>query len=141
MASAMTMRSGNPALTADTFAQYRAVPGAERMTLSGTVSKTTTTDANGNYSFPNLVPGTYRVREVQQANWVQTTSNPGPISAVSGVDVSGVNFGNARFITITGQKFDDLNGNGIKDVFVQEDEPGKNTGIHKGLQDAQEVAL
>ena len=40
MASAMTMRSGNPALTADTFAQYRAVPGAERMTLSGTVNKT-----------------------------------------------------------------------------------------------------
>ena len=32
MASAMTMRSGNPALTADTFAKYRVVPGAERMT-------------------------------------------------------------------------------------------------------------
>jgi uncharacterized YccA/Bax inhibitor family protein len=40
MASAMTMRSGNPALTADTFAKYRAVPGAERMTLGGTVNKT-----------------------------------------------------------------------------------------------------
>ena len=40
MASGMTMRSGNPALTADTFAQYRAVPGAGRMTLSGTVNKT-----------------------------------------------------------------------------------------------------
>jgi hypothetical protein len=37
MASAMTMRSGNPALTADTFAKYRAVSGVERMTLSGTV--------------------------------------------------------------------------------------------------------
>src|SRR5215204_6025986 len=40
MASVMTMRSGNPALTADTFAKYRAVPDAERMTLSGTVNKT-----------------------------------------------------------------------------------------------------
>ena len=40
MTSAMTMRSGNPALTADTFAKYRAVPGAERMTLGGTVNKT-----------------------------------------------------------------------------------------------------
>ena len=29
----MTVRSGNPALTADTFATYRAVPGAEQMTL------------------------------------------------------------------------------------------------------------
>ena len=34
------MRSGNPALSADTFARYRAVPGAERMTLGGTVNKT-----------------------------------------------------------------------------------------------------
>src|SRR6187455_1107020 len=40
MAGVMTMRSGNPALTADTFAKYRAVPGAEAMTLGGTVNKT-----------------------------------------------------------------------------------------------------
>ena len=40
MAGMMTMRSGNPALTADTFAKYRTVPGAEQMTLGGTVNKT-----------------------------------------------------------------------------------------------------
>jgi uncharacterized YccA/Bax inhibitor family protein len=40
MASAMTMRSGNPALTADTFTSFRAVPGTEQMTLGGTVNKT-----------------------------------------------------------------------------------------------------
>jgi uncharacterized YccA/Bax inhibitor family protein len=40
MASAMTMRSGNPALTADTFARFRALPGSEQMTLGGTVNKT-----------------------------------------------------------------------------------------------------
>ena len=40
MAGMMTMRSGNPALTADTFAKYRAFPGAEQMTLGGTVNKT-----------------------------------------------------------------------------------------------------
>jgi len=40
MAGAMTMRSGNPALTADTFAKYRALPGSEQMTLGGTVNKT-----------------------------------------------------------------------------------------------------
>ena len=34
------MRSGNPALTADTFAAYGTVPGAEQMTLGGTVNKT-----------------------------------------------------------------------------------------------------
>jgi uncharacterized YccA/Bax inhibitor family protein len=40
MAGAMTMRSGNPALSADTFAKYRTLPGAELMTLGGTVNKT-----------------------------------------------------------------------------------------------------
>ena len=40
MAGVMTMRSGNPALSADTFAKYRTVPGAEQMTLGGTVNKT-----------------------------------------------------------------------------------------------------
>jgi uncharacterized YccA/Bax inhibitor family protein len=40
MAGAMTMRSGNPALSADTFAKYRTLPGAEQMTLGGTVNKT-----------------------------------------------------------------------------------------------------
>jgi uncharacterized YccA/Bax inhibitor family protein len=40
MAGMMTMRSGNPALTADTFTRSRAFPGAEQMTLGGTVNKT-----------------------------------------------------------------------------------------------------
>ena len=40
MAGVMTMRSGNPALTADTFTKYRAAPDAGQMTLSGTVNKT-----------------------------------------------------------------------------------------------------
>ncbi len=34
------MRSGNPALHADTFTRAPAMPGAERMTLGGTVNKT-----------------------------------------------------------------------------------------------------
>jgi uncharacterized YccA/Bax inhibitor family protein len=36
----MTFRSGNPALTADTFSRYRVAPGLEQMTLAGTVNKT-----------------------------------------------------------------------------------------------------
>jgi uncharacterized YccA/Bax inhibitor family protein len=40
MAGVVSMRSGNPALTADTFAKYRVAPGAEQMTLGGTVNKT-----------------------------------------------------------------------------------------------------
>ena len=40
MASTVPMRSGNPALHADTFSRAPAMPGAERMTLGGTVNKT-----------------------------------------------------------------------------------------------------
>ena len=40
--------------------------------------KSTTTDANGNYSFTNLEPGTYTVAEVQRPGWQQTS--PGSVS-------------------------------------------------------------
>ncbi|HUE70722.1 MAG TPA: SdrD B-like domain-containing protein, partial [Pirellulaceae bacterium] len=82
----------------------------------GTVDATTVTDASGNYSFTNLGPGTYRIREVQQAGWTQTTVNPADIAAISGQNVSGVNFGNFQLITISGQKFNDLNDDGVQDL-------------------------
>jgi uncharacterized YccA/Bax inhibitor family protein len=40
MVSTVPMRSGNPALHADTFSRAPAMPGAEQMTLGGTVNKT-----------------------------------------------------------------------------------------------------
>jgi len=78
--------------------------------------KSTTTDANGNYSFSNLAPGTYTVREAQQTGWIQTTANPVDIVARSGVDHLGVDFGNQRLMKISGQKFNDLDGDGIKEA-------------------------
>lgn len=76
----------------------------------------TTTDANGNYSFNNLSPGTYTVTEVQQSGWTQTF---GPavysIDVVSGQHDTGNDFGNFRNIAICGEKFEDHNGNGCKD--------------------------
>jgi protocatechuate 3,4-dioxygenase beta subunit len=76
---------------------------------------TTTTDGNGNYSFPNLGPGTYRVREVGQAGWIQTSQQPADIPARSGVDTSGVSFGNFQLITLSGAAYNDLNGSGSRD--------------------------
>ena len=71
------------------------------------------TDNSGNYSFSNLNPGTYNVREVQQTGWTQTTTNPAPINLGSGESRSGINFGNFQNISISGRKFNDLNNNGV----------------------------
>jgi len=71
------------------------------------------TDNSGNYSFSNLNPGTYNVREVQQTGWRQTTTNPAPVNLGSGESRSGINFGNFQNISISGRKFNDLNNNGV----------------------------
>ncbi len=42
--------------------------------MSGnTVIATTITDASGNYSFQNVAPGTYKVRETHQKGWKRTS--------------------------------------------------------------------
>ncbi|MEK6260164.1 MAG: ice-binding family protein, partial [Planctomycetota bacterium] len=69
----------------------------------------TTTDASGNYSFVELGPGTYNVREVQPTGTVRTTPNPTTITLATDQSVSGVNFGNFRLISIGGNKFQDTN--------------------------------
>ncbi len=82
----------------------------------GTVDATTTTDATGNYAFDGLVAGTYRVREVGQTGWVQTTVNPGDVTVLSGTDVTGVDFGNFRLGRLAGVKFNDINGDGVREA-------------------------
>ncbi|MEG4627133.1 SdrD B-like domain-containing protein [Microcoleus sp. w1-18aA5] len=77
---------------------------------------TVTTDNSGNYSFNNLNPGTYNVREVQQTGWTQTTANPAAVNLGSGESRSGINFGNFQNISISGSKFNDLNNNGVLDA-------------------------
>src|SRR5262249_29167154 len=75
----------------------------------------TTSGASGNYTIANLGSGTYHVREVVQAGWVQTTTNPADIVAQSGVNVTGKDFGDFKQISLGGQVFNDLNANGTKD--------------------------
>jgi uncharacterized repeat protein (TIGR01451 family) len=82
----------------------------------GTVDVTTVTDPNGNYSFTDVALGTYRVREVAPAGTTQTTTNPADVTLTPGLTVGNVNFGNFTLITISGQKFNDLNGDGVRDA-------------------------
>jgi uncharacterized repeat protein (TIGR01451 family) len=80
----------------------------------------THTNLFGGYSFTNLAPGTYRVREVQEPGWMQTTPNPADIVISTGTETIGdIDFGNDRDPTvtmITGAKFNDADGNGVRDL-------------------------
>ncbi|QQG43355.1 MAG: DNRLRE domain-containing protein [Candidatus Daviesbacteria bacterium] len=103
--------------------------------LSGAAEEETTTESGewgdwGYYFFGNLLPGIYNVCEGTENNWIQTFPTSGfgcdngtvgyeiPLSA--GQESTGNNFGNTQPGSISGQKFEDLDGDGIKD----EDEIG-----------------
>lgn len=73
-------------------------------------------DVNGFYRFANLAPGTYQVREVQRSDLLQTTADPSPITLTSGQNVTGIDFGDFRPVSLGGVTFDDLDGNGARDA-------------------------
>ncbi len=65
----------------------------------------TQTDANGNYTFTSVPPGTYCVRQVLPDGWTQTTPNPEPIAVpTSGASVAGGIFGNLPRARLRGRR-------------------------------------
>ena len=105
---------------------------------------TRTTDANGAYEFADLQNGDYIVCEVKQTDWSQSLPNSGtPDRAdcsvdstlgalgrgfrMTGADHVGNDFGNFQNGTKSGTKFEDTNGNGVRNT----GEPGlANVQIH-----------
>lgn len=78
--------------------------------LNNSVSRTTTTNANGEYTFDNLLPGTYQVAQTQPTGFQDGQTNVGTpasgatagtnqistINLASGVDAQAFNFGELR---------------------------------------------
>jgi large repetitive protein len=98
------------------------------VTLSGPVTVTVVTDANGNYRFDGLPAGSYTVTETQPANYADAGQSAGPaggnasvpniISAIPlarGVEVQGYNFGE-KSGAISGSVYVDSNDNGVRDA-------------------------
>ena len=93
------------------------------ITLDGTLEITATTDKEGNFCFVNLPAGEYKINELMQSGWVQTSPSAGNyvVDLAPGQNITGVNFGNKvekddRPGSICGMKFNDIDGNGKKDV-------------------------
>jgi hypothetical protein len=72
------------------------------------------TDASGNYSFTDLTPGMYTIREILMSGWTQIFG-PSPVTLTPGQNSSGNDFGNFQNGSINGYKFNDANGNGQYD--------------------------
>ena len=103
------------------------------LTLTGTndlgtpVSATTTTAADGTYSFNGMRPGTYTIAETQPANFLDGKTNAGSLGGVvtnnqiasislpSGTNGVSYNFGEVSNGTLAGKVYFDANDNGVLD--------------------------
>jgi uncharacterized repeat protein (TIGR01451 family) len=112
-----------------------ALPGVT-ITLTGAdidgnaITLTTTTDVNGQYTFANLRPGTYRIIETQPPFASQGANNLGTGFSTAATNApldtfnltvreneTGVNFNFGELTTsISGAVYEDLNGNGVRDA-------------------------
>jgi uncharacterized repeat protein (TIGR01451 family) len=79
----------------------------------------TYTDQNGNYVFTGLSSGNYSIDEVHFPGWTQTFPNSGYHLVYVGIGgiITGLDFGNTRTASgeIHGMKWNDLDGDGVKD--------------------------
>ncbi|MEJ2083070.1 MAG: SdrD B-like domain-containing protein, partial [Acidobacteriota bacterium] len=88
----------------------------------GTVDRRATTDSSGNYEMLNVGPGDplgsreLSVSEVDQPGWSPTFPTTGHIYPIHSGVVLVADFGNAQGTGICGAKYEDLNGNGIRDA-------------------------
>ena len=118
---------------------------------SGSVVATTTSAADGRYSFIDVVPGTYTVRPVVTPGWILTTVDVGPDATDSDIDISGstspilvasggriddLGVGLYQPVRIGDTVFVDLDGNGVHDP----DEPGL-PGVRVDLRDASALVI
>lgn len=109
--------------------------GLQGWTIELDNGQSTTTNADGAYSFPDLEPGPYTVSEVQQSGWTQTFPGQGgshTVTLESGDFAEGLNFGNQA----TGADLTmDIEGPG-EPVAAGEEVPWTITVENQGPEDA-----
>ncbi|MHC4563219.1 MAG: SdrD B-like domain-containing protein [Planctomycetota bacterium] len=77
---------------------------------------------SGLFSFTGLLPGSWSVRIVPPETWSVTTDTSAAVTLAPGKSDDDIAFGVAQPARISGQIFNDANGNGLRDP----DEPGLN---------------
>jgi hypothetical protein len=83
----------------------------------GIVLDTALTDGAGNYGFPDVPAGVYRVYEELPDDWMQTGGAPAyGFGLAPGQQMTEIDFGNFNAPTLTGYKFKDRNRDGVRDA-------------------------
>ncbi len=92
---------------------------------SGGGTSSTTTGADGTYTFSALNPGTYSVTETLQTNWVMSfpTTAYSAVEVTAGQDTPNIDFGNYQFGSICGGKYRDLNADGVLSSIEKAENP------------------
>ncbi|MFZ3093780.1 MAG: SdrD B-like domain-containing protein, partial [Methanothrix sp.] len=109
---------------------------AIQLSRDGSVINATTTLEDGSYAFRNLAPGTYSISQVA-AEGITQIAPEGPWTVeLNDADVVGKDFANSGGLSISGQKYYDINGNGLQD----EDEPGIPDGAVSLVENGKVVA-
>ena len=107
-----------------------------QLSQNGNVVNATSTGQDGSYAFHNLAPGTYTISEVAIEGWVQTVPQGSYTVELTNADVTGKDFGSRGNLSISGQKYYDINGNGVQDA----DEPGIPGGSVSLVENGKVVA-
>lgn len=93
------------------------LPGVTIRAVGPTGTYTTTTAADGSYSFVNIPAGAYTVSQpTQPATYLSSTSNTPPAVTVPVGGSATVNFGEYQLASIAGQVYVDANNDGVRDV-------------------------
>ncbi len=83
--------------------------------LDGNLVGSTITGVDGSYSFDDLLPGNYTLQEVLKTGWTQMFG-PSPVSLTYDANSTGNDFGNFQNGSVSGYKWNDMDGDGDKDA-------------------------